>query len=316
MTMTMEIKAQLAAGDDIQETLPESESARECANVGCIGGKAHPGSLRGKFVCSGCEGVRYCSYQCQAASWAAEHGMVCTAPRCVEPSGIHLRVKNESEEGLRRETMRTGEKTVNVEIIYTRSETATTCRVGNLILSVIDLEKARRLGFSRCLHECSTELAHLSAEFDSRGRIRPNNGCWQPEDLDRERQLVYLQKLIIDVPWQGKGIGRSIFPLLFEEVQGFGAGFIFTWPSVLNDLEPVRQNFGSDGYYRKSTPAEKAAYLAKFDRIVDFYRKAGFRRVINSHFFCLAKDPSHASHCIPVDEDATYQLNFRGCFGG
>ncbi|KAJ7646661.1 hypothetical protein FB45DRAFT_1051304 [Roridomyces roridus] len=72
------------------------------------------------------------------------------------------------------------------------------------------------------------ELSRLSAEFDSRGRISANNGCWQPGDLDGERRLVYLEELIVDLPWLSKGIGGVVFPTLFELKEVDGARFIFS----------------------------------------------------------------------------------------
>jgi hypothetical protein len=35
--------------------------------------------------------------------------------------------------------------------------------------------------------------------------------------------------------------------------------------------------------------------------------QAGFRRLANSTFFCLAKDRAHNSHSIPIEEDAGFQ---------
>ncbi|KAJ7646677.1 hypothetical protein FB45DRAFT_179313 [Roridomyces roridus] len=291
-----------------------------CANASCTSGRnvyldstPQAFEIRGNIICSGCEGVRYCSYQCQVAAWALQHQVVCAAPLSVALSGIHLRVweqprsddsdEEEDEDHGRyyTDTLKDrARKTLKLEIMYTDPKTNRAHKVGHVIVEIIKLALVRGSGFHESLDGYSRELARLSAEFDSRGRISANNGCWQPGDFDGERRLVYLEEFIVDVPWRGKGIGGIVLPMLFELTEVEGARFIFSWPTVLDDLEPRASD---DGF----TDAEQATLRAKCDRIIAFYRRAGFRRLINSHFFCLAKDNNHASHSVPADEDAPYQ---------
>lgn len=45
-------------------------------------------------------------------------------------------------------------------------------------------------------------------------------------------------------------------------------------------------------------------YEAKRERISQSYRSIGFRRLANTCFFCLPKDPAHRSRQISADQDA------------
>ncbi|KAJ7028529.1 hypothetical protein C8F04DRAFT_1119015, partial [Mycena alexandri] len=136
-----------------------------------------------------------------------------------------------------------------------------------------------------CQKSDAHELGKLALHFDARGRLRPNRGCWQPQDFRNEPYLVYLEELVIQPAWRGKGLSTWVLPKLFHLEALNGAQYIFTWPTVLGRLQPPLVN----GFFGDRTPAEEDAWVMKRDRIIRFYRKAGFRRLANSDFFCFAK---------------------------
>ncbi|KAJ7646656.1 hypothetical protein FB45DRAFT_998104 [Roridomyces roridus] len=215
----------------------------------------------------------------------------------VDTDAIHLRARMNTEFDAR--------QTGKVDIEYARPGITIPIKIGYISLDVIDFTQARVQGFFDCLDGHSQELGQLALYFDSFGYLRPNNGCWNPADFQGERSLIYIPEFVVEEAWRGKGVGRAIFPKLFELPQLDGAGFIFAWPTVLGHLEP-RVN----GNYNQQ------AWEAKRDRIVEFFGKAsiscenclaGFRRLANSTFFCLAKDGGHTSHSILIDGEAPYQ---------
>ncbi|KAJ7162169.1 hypothetical protein C8R46DRAFT_345154 [Mycena filopes] len=169
-------------------------------------------------------------------------------------------------------------------------------KVGIVKMQLVDIARARSIGFAYCMDALSQDFAELSTHFDNNGRLRPNKGCWKAEDFQAERCITYIDEVIIDEAWRGKGLGTWLIPKLFQLQNLRGAQFIFTWPSVLSRLE----------HGPTDTPAKKAAHYAKSMRIIGFFQKVGFRRLGNSLFFCLANDASHPSRSIPVEEDAHY----------
>lgn len=123
----------------------------------------------------------------------------------------------------------------------------------------------------------------MALQFDNNGYLRLNDGCWVPEDFEEELFLVYIEELVIDPPWRGKGVGTSLFSKLFRLEELDGAHFIFVWPTILTYLEPSRAQVGLSG---NPTPDEEAALVAKrvekSDRIIEFYRKV--RRLFRDIF--------------------------------
>ncbi|KAJ7028532.1 hypothetical protein C8F04DRAFT_1398873 [Mycena alexandri] len=276
----------------------------KCDNSNCpsaSSGEAAPKLL----VCSGCSAVRYCSKDCQTACWKV-HNQVCwmhPAPL----SGLRLRVEPENKAGCyaesddecHRETEYSAHKIINVKIEKTTAQE--TIEVGTIKIQVIDIAMTNRNGgFFECVNEYSHELGKLALHFDARGRLRPNRGCWQPQDFRNEPYLVYLEEFVIQPAWRGKGLGTWVLPKLFHLEALNGTQYIFTWPTVLGYLEPPLVN----GPFGNPTPAEQAAWTIKRDRIIRFYQKAGFRRLANSNFFCFAKNTSHLSYTIAIEEDA------------
>ncbi|KAJ7646687.1 hypothetical protein FB45DRAFT_891078 [Roridomyces roridus] len=249
-------------------------------------------------TCSGCSGPKYCSFQCQDAAWAT-HKTVCTVPSSASKAGVHIHALEKGP----REQSETEYDAQTVSKSNTRPGAALPQKVGHAKLQIIEIWKTREYGFFDCLNEYSQQLGQMALHFDVIGRLKPNRGCWQPEDFDGQPYLVYLEELVVDLPWRGKGIGSAILPMLFQLSELNGAGFILTFPTVLNRLEPPSVN----GPFGDLTPEEEDTWLAKRDRIIEFYRKSGFRRLANSDFFCLAEDASHPSRSIPIDGDAKFE---------
>jgi hypothetical protein len=80
---------------------------------------------------------------------------------------------------------------------------------------------------------------------------------------------VYLEEVIIKPAWRGKGIATLLLPKLFELDELKGTKFMFTWPTVLNHLEPPSVN----GMFGTLTPDEQAARLKRIDCVVRFFQK-------------------------------------------
>jgi hypothetical protein len=81
--------------------------------------------------------------------------------------------------------------------------------------------------------------------------------------------IIYMHEVIIQDAWRGKGIGSWALPRLFLMDELKGISFMFTWPTVLNSLEAP----GVNGPFGEPTPSEMAAYEAKRQRIIKFYRQ-------------------------------------------
>ncbi|KAK0439541.1 hypothetical protein EV421DRAFT_1819435, partial [Armillaria borealis] len=114
--------------------------------------------------------------------------------------------------------------------------------------------------------------------------------------------------------WRGRGVGSWAVPQLFDthEVKAIRSSYLFAWPAVLNHLEPL---------FPQTTREDS---VAKGERVIKFYRSVGlrisfsltlcswwiqigFRRLANTSFFCLAKDPAHRSRQIAANEDAEFK---------
>ncbi|KAJ7680954.1 hypothetical protein DFH06DRAFT_1164625 [Mycena polygramma] len=268
------------------------------------------------FVCSGCSVARYCSQACQEVSWSS-HKQACRLHPPPHLAGISVRVVEQEarakfdgfwgyggfDQVSDVENEFSAQKIHDLKIEHT--EAGKTVEVGYVKLQVIDIPMTRRNGrFFDCLDEYSHELGKLALHFDRLGYLRPNEGCWSRSDFEGEKYLVYIQDLVLVAEeWRGRGLGTWLLPKLFDLRIVHGAHYLFAWPTVLNSLEPPNVN----GPFGALTPVEDAAWLFKRHLIITFFQKAGFRRLANGEFFCLAKNASHPSHSITIAHDAPFK---------
>ena len=76
-----------------------------------------------------------------------------------------------------------------------------------------------------------------------------------------------------------------------------GCDFAIIWAAVLNTIDvEVEMD-------KLTSPERELFYERKQDALEDFFRAMGFRRIGSSSFFCLAKDPDHASHSLLSQDD-------------
>ncbi|KAJ6594508.1 hypothetical protein B0H19DRAFT_63789 [Mycena capillaripes] len=269
----------------------------KCDNANCPTATVPPSKL---FACSGCSTVKYCSKDCQVTSWRS-HKQVCRLHPPPSLSGIRLRVMaKEMRSSCQDENAYSAKKIVEVKIEHLQHEAGEPDKVGFIKIQVIDIPMTRRNGG---FFECLDENSHLALQFDYAGRLHPNDGCWRASDFQNERFLVYIEELIIEQKWRGKGVGSWVLPKLFHLEVLNNARYLFAWPTVVSFLEPPSIN----GWRGRPTPAEQAAWVTRRDGFITFYRKVGFRRLANSHFFCFAKKTDHPSHLIPMEEDAPFK---------
>ncbi|KAJ7683265.1 hypothetical protein B0H14DRAFT_3060111 [Mycena olivaceomarginata] len=263
----------------------------KCENARCPSTSPSPKL----FLCGGCSTVKYCSEKCQLAS-RTSHKQVCKLyPPPSSLSGIRLRVVRKQEDNvpLEEETEFSALKILELEILHIEGENLV--KVGVIEIYVIDIPMMHRNGgFFRMPQRIlsSKDLGQLALHFDHDGDLHPNRGCWQPKDFKKERFLVYLNQITFH-------LGRGVLN---------GAQYIFSWPTVLNNLEPIPIN----GIFGRLTAAENEAWLRKRERIIEFFARydsgdVGFRRLANAQFFCLAKRSSHPSHLVAVEEDAPFE---------
>ncbi|KAJ7467085.1 hypothetical protein FB451DRAFT_404819 [Mycena latifolia] len=242
----------------------------KCDNKNCPSA-AHALKL---MVCTGCFSANYCSKECQTSSWSS-HKQACKLHPPPSLSGIRLRVappeekyNGNFEESDDEESEFSAKKIINVKIEHTEADK--TLEVGYIKIQVIELAITRRFGFFDCLDEYSHELAKLALQFDHNGYLNPNSGCWRPADFRKEGFLVYLEELVIEPEWRGRGLGTWLLPKLFHLDELKGSNFIFTWPTVLGHLWPPNVN----GPFGLMTPAEQAAWETKRDLIIKFFQEA------------------------------------------
>jgi len=140
------------------------------------------------------------------------------------------------------------------------------------------------------LDPISDEMLQFGSLFDDAGRLREKHrGLWGAEmDVGA---IGYIQEVYVpSMDMRGKGIGTWAVQKVLQHKWFQACRVICCWPTMLPQYE-------SRGYYG---PDRNEKIL----RIVSWARKAGFRRIGNTHFFAYSRDPKHPSRTMTAEQDA------------
>ncbi|PRQ76848.1 hypothetical protein AAT19DRAFT_12266 [Rhodotorula toruloides] len=151
----------------------------------------------------------------------------------------------------------------------------------------------------------SGESHRFSCLFDRTAKLRSRfardgTGVWGSEVTDHS-EIAYLEHMRIKPEYRGQGIGAWALKELYKASDGIRVAetdFLFVQPGALEEEFPSHDPFAPDPH--------REAKLAMSDRITRFYQRNGFRRVGTTSYFCLAFDPNHPSHRIPIEQDAKF----------
>ncbi|KAJ6460373.1 hypothetical protein C8R47DRAFT_933520, partial [Mycena vitilis] len=152
--------------------------------------------------------------------------------------------------------------------------------------------KHRCYGMFLEIMDVDEELFTIStAIFDKYGELRASfmdneyhkgSGVWGRE-LDTGR-LVFVLAVSVDPPYWKQGIASWALQRLYDSEHIEKEDKMLCWPSPL-----------------PRPPQEQ--WVAMFLGIVDFFRKAGYRRIGATSFFAYSQDPSHPSRTLDCTED-------------
>lgn len=105
---------------------------------------------------------------------------------------------------------------------------------------------------------------------------------------------MHIETINVDQAWRKQGVATAMLEKALEKAREIKyVSFAFAWPAFLNHNIP------------DSLPEEEQKTRRDSDEAtsVALFRKAGYRRVGSSVWFCLSLDPSHPSRNISLDED-------------
>ncbi|KAJ7116328.1 hypothetical protein C8R44DRAFT_627744 [Mycena epipterygia] len=132
--------------------------------------------------------------------------------------------------------------------------------------------------------DIDTEMFTIaSALFDKYGEVRPwlvdneyhkGSGVWGREL--NEGKLIFIFCVSVDAPYRKQGIGCWALEQLYASQYVEQEDKLLCWPSPIPRPDPNE-------------------WLSAFDGIVDFFRKAGYRRMGGTSFFAYSLDPDHPS---------------------
>ncbi|KAK7032909.1 ankyrin repeat family protein [Favolaschia claudopus] len=138
-----------------------------------------------------------------------------------------------------------------------------------------------------------------SALFDKYGEIRPwlvdneyhkGSGLWGREL--NEGKLIIIRCVSVDPAYRKQGLGSWALQRLYSSEYVDKDDKILCWPS------PIPR-----------PPSEQ--WIPVFDGIVEFFRKAGYRRVGRTSFFAYSLDPEHPSRKLAYSDDLDPEDNFN-----
>ncbi|KAJ7284692.1 hypothetical protein C8J57DRAFT_1053132 [Mycena rebaudengoi] len=168
-----------------------------------------------------------------------------------------------------------------------------------IVLVSAVLMKHRCYGQFLEVMDIDSELFSIgSALFNKYGEIRPwlvdnefhkGSGAWGRELNDG--RLVFLLAVSVDAPYRKQGLGTWALEQLYTSKYIKEDDKILCWPSPL-----------------PRPPQDQ--WVAAFDGLVDFFRKAGYRRIGRTSFFGYSQDPDHPSRRIDRLKDYTPSNKF------
>ncbi|KAI0039427.1 hypothetical protein FA95DRAFT_1684286 [Auriscalpium vulgare] len=208
--------------------------------------------------------------------------------------------------GRRRRSSRLSSKTFMINIV-----TASNNKIGHILVQLIhrqDIINEEGVDYYLSMDERSDEMMRLGYLLQNKnGRLRRSvqnagTGAWHADELAEDKNITYIEEIVITEAWRGRGICTWALNALFRLDVMCRPRFLWAWPTLLNHLEPA-----PTAGHGKMTAAEVAAYHQRKDRVVNLFRKIGFRRVGNSEFFCMSRDPHHRSRAVAVEGDAPYK---------
>ncbi|KAL8286486.1 hypothetical protein RQP46_004503 [Phenoliferia psychrophenolica] len=159
--------------------------------------------------------------------------------------------------------------------------------------------------------------------FDERGYTRKRfakegNACWGKEISGKDKDLTpvfYVEEIKVKPAHRGKGLGSWIVNefLTSDEIANHlwtdrPPEFLFAWPTILKgEHEDDHINWYDE--MRNPPPAavreaREQVFVERRDKVINFFRKSGFRRVGDTAFFCIARDAKHPSRKISAAQDA------------
>ncbi|KAF8879191.1 hypothetical protein CPB84DRAFT_1793501 [Gymnopilus junonius] len=138
-------------------------------------------------------------------------------------------------------------------------------------LEIMDEESHELNEFSVALFDEGSNLRTFIID----GGPRSGSGCWGMELGVGD--MLYVDDLEVKEEFRHQGVGSLILrKLLTDERIGY-RGHAYVWPTPNSSVD------------------SEAAWLARRDTIIAFYRKNGFRRIGFTSFFAYSPDPSHPS---------------------
>jgi GNAT superfamily N-acetyltransferase len=193
----------------------------------------------------------------------------------------------------------------NENIIFIRSTSSIEDRVVGRTDAYLIGRDSVRATFHRDVEVPSRDTALLAYElFDRYGcfkeelqhhPVKRGSGIWGQE-LDHGDLLIF-EVITVEQEYQYQGIGTSMAIATWEKASELSRKleYAFAWSDTPREIE------NACGVL--SRRERLAIFETNRSIAVRFYRSLGFRRVADSHFFCVAKDGNHPSHTVSAEDD-------------
>ncbi|KAF9526365.1 hypothetical protein CPB83DRAFT_884948 [Crepidotus variabilis] len=175
-------------------------------------------------------------------------------------------------------------------------------KIGNVRLFLVPREVGRHGDYFDIMDAVNDDLSNYAlACANEKGflheHICTHNGTRRWERVD-SKQIVYLDEIFVDEALRGHGVGTWAINSLLKSCANVMNMMVTSTalpPHCVNELKLP----GS---------ALTAAQRAFFEnRAGDFFSKVGFRRLGNTQFLGLHKNPDHPSRNLAASDDLPYQ---------